>query len=161
ARLGFAPALLVARNARRLLDETAQLLGLGLDDARHHALLDDRVRARAETGAEKNIGDVLAPAACLVEKVVRLAVAPGFAADGDLGIVRILAADPPGGIVEHQLDERLANGLARVRTGENDARHGIAAQMLGRHLAHHPAHGVDNVRFAATVGAYDANQIGV
>ena len=51
--LGFAAALLVLGDARGLLEEHAQLLGLRLDDARDHALLDDRVAARAEAGAEE------------------------------------------------------------------------------------------------------------
>ena len=61
AVLGLAAALLVARDARGLLEEHAQLLGLRLDDARDHALLDDRVGARPESGAEEHVGDV-APA---------------------------------------------------------------------------------------------------
>jgi hypothetical protein len=61
-RLGLLAALLVARHARGFLEEHAQLLGLGLDDARDHSLLDDRVRARSEAGAEEHVGHV-APAA--------------------------------------------------------------------------------------------------
>src|SRR5258706_15993088 len=54
AVLGLAPALLVLGDARGLLEEDAQLLGLGLDDARDHALLDDRVGARTEPGAKEH-----------------------------------------------------------------------------------------------------------
>ena len=61
AVLGLAAALLVLGDARGLLEEHAQLLGLGLDDARDHALLDDRVGARPEARAEEDVGDV-APA---------------------------------------------------------------------------------------------------
>ena len=59
ALLGFAAALLVLGYARRFLEERAQLLGLGLDEARDHALLDDRVGARPEAGAEEHVRDVL------------------------------------------------------------------------------------------------------
>ena len=45
ARLGFLAALLVARDAGGLFDERAHVIGLGLDDARDHALLDDGVAA--------------------------------------------------------------------------------------------------------------------
>ena len=55
AVLGLAPPLLVLGDARRLLEEDAQLLGLRLDHARDHALLDDRVGARAEAGAEEDV----------------------------------------------------------------------------------------------------------
>src|SRR6185369_9831831 len=44
ARLGLAATLLVLRDARGLLEEQAQLLGLALDDPRDRALADDRVR---------------------------------------------------------------------------------------------------------------------
>ncbi len=53
AALGLAAPLLVARDAGRLLDEGAHVLGLGLDHARDHALLDDGVAARAQAGAEE------------------------------------------------------------------------------------------------------------
>ena len=46
AAFGLLAALLVLRDARGLLEEDAQLLGLGLDDARDHPLLDDRIGAR-------------------------------------------------------------------------------------------------------------------
>ena len=48
ARLGFLATLLVARDAGGLFDERAHVIGLGLDDARDHALLDDGVAAAAE-----------------------------------------------------------------------------------------------------------------
>src|SRR5512146_3298958 len=41
ARFRLLAPLLVLRDAGRLLEEDAQLLGLRLDDARDHALLDD------------------------------------------------------------------------------------------------------------------------
>ena len=45
---------------------------LRLDDARDHVLLDDRVAARAEAGAEEQLRDVLAAAAHAVQEVRRL-----------------------------------------------------------------------------------------
>ena len=81
ASFGFLAPFLVTRDAGGLFDEATQVFRLGLDDARDHALLDDGVGARAETGAEEQVGDVLAPATGLVEEVIRLAVAPGLAAD--------------------------------------------------------------------------------
>ena len=73
--LGLAATLPVERDAGRFLEEPAQLLGLRFDEARHRALLDDRVAARAETGAEEEVGDVAPPAACPVHVVGRLALA--------------------------------------------------------------------------------------
>src|SRR5207253_6451529 len=63
ARLGLLAPLLVARDTGGFLDEGAHVLALRLDDARDRALLDDSVAARAEPRAEKQAGDVLAPAA--------------------------------------------------------------------------------------------------
>ncbi len=58
AVFGVAAALLVFGDTGGLFDEDAQLFGFGLDQARHHALLDDGIAARAQTGAQENIGDV-------------------------------------------------------------------------------------------------------
>ena len=159
AAFGLAPAFLVFRNARGFLDEAAQILGLGLDDARHHALLDDRVGARSQAGAEENVGDVLAPALGAVEIIIGLAVAPGLAADGDFGVTGVLTAGRSVAVVEDELHGGRGHRLARIGAVENDIGHGIAAQVLGGHLAHDPAHRVDDVGFAATVRADDADQV--
>ena len=60
AVLRLAAALLVPGDAGGLLEEGAQVVGPRLDDARDHALLDDRVAARAQAGAEEQLRDVLA-----------------------------------------------------------------------------------------------------
>jgi hypothetical protein len=62
AGFGFLAALLVLGDAGGLFQVDAQVLGLGLDDLRDHALLDDRVAARAQARAEEQIGDVAAAA---------------------------------------------------------------------------------------------------
>jgi hypothetical protein len=49
----FAPAVLVAGDARRLLDECPHVLGARLDQPRNHALLDDRIAARPQTRAKE------------------------------------------------------------------------------------------------------------
>ena len=58
-------------------------------------------------------------------------------------------------IGERQGDFRIADRLALVGAVENDVGHFAAAQRLGRLLAEHPADGVENVGFSATVGADD------
>ena len=63
AGLGFLAAFLVLGDAGGFFEVDAQVLGLGLDDLRDHALLDDRVAARAQAGAEEQVGDVAAAAA--------------------------------------------------------------------------------------------------
>jgi hypothetical protein len=73
AQLGLAAALAVLGDARGFLEEHAQLLGLRGDDARDHALLDDRVGARAEARAEEDVLHVAAAHVLAVEVVVRVA----------------------------------------------------------------------------------------
>ena len=51
AALRFLAPLLVTRDSRGFLDKGAHVVGLGLDHARDHALLDDRVAARSQAGA--------------------------------------------------------------------------------------------------------------
>ena len=75
AVLGLAPPLLVLRDAGRLLEKRAQLLGLRLDEAGDHALLDDRVAVRADAGAEQDVRDVFAAATRVVQVILRSAVA--------------------------------------------------------------------------------------
>ena len=58
--LGLLLPRLELGDAGGLLDEQAPVLGLGADDEADLALLDDRVRLRADAGAEEEIGDVLA-----------------------------------------------------------------------------------------------------
>src|SRR4029453_165624 len=71
ARFGLATALLVPRDAGRLLEEPAHVFRSRLDDPRDHVLLDDRVAAGTESGAQEELRDVLAPAAHAVQEVGR------------------------------------------------------------------------------------------
>src|SRR3569833_1628984 len=157
ARRGLAAPRFVFGNARGLFEENAQLVRLGLDQARDRALLDDGVAARAEAGAEKDVGDVLAAAACAGEKINRLAVARHLALHRDFRVSRVLAAEAAVAVVEHQLDEGVAHGFAAGRAIENHVGHGVAAQIFRRAFAHHPAHGIDHVGLAAAVGTDDAD----
>jgi hypothetical protein len=145
---------------RRLLEERPHVLGLGLDDARDHVLLDDRVAARAQAGAEEQLRDVLATAADAVQEIRGRAVARDDALEGHLGVARIFAGELAVRIVEHELDGRRAHGFAGTGAIENDVRHRIATQVLGGDLAHDPAHGVDDVRLAAAVGPDHAHEVG-
>ncbi|MNO83023.1 hypothetical protein D3C76_743130 [compost metagenome] len=152
AVFGFAAALLVLGNAGGFFDEVAQVFGPGLDQLGDHALFDDRVAARAQARAEENIGNVPAPTFGAVEEIRVLAVAGDFAANGNLRIGGILADQGAVGVVEHQLDTRLADRLAAGRAIEDDIGHRFAAQVLGRAFAHHPAHRIDDVGLAAAIG---------
>ncbi len=155
---GLLAPLLVLRDARRLLEEHAQLFRLRLDHARDHSLLDDRVGAGAETGAEEKIVDVAAAHRDVVDVIGRVAVARQHALDRELGVLTPLAADPAGAVVEEELDRSAADGLALARAVEDHVLHRLAAQRGGLRFAEHPAHGVDHVRLAASVRADDADE---
>src|SRR5690606_27244584 len=90
AALGVLAPLLVAGDARGLFDIHPQLIGLGLDQPGDHALFDNGVAAGSQAGAEKNIGDVPAPALVAVEVVIGLAIPGHLAADGDFGVAGVL-----------------------------------------------------------------------
>ena len=157
--LGLAPTLLVPGDPRRLLEEVAQILRLGLDDPRDHPLLDDRVAAGAEPGAVKYVHHVAPPAPRSVQPVRGLSFAHELAAHRDLVVRGEAAADPAVQVVEDQLDARAAHRLARPRSVEHDVRHGVAAQAARRDLAHHPADRVDDVGLAAAVRPDDPDDV--
>ena len=158
AAFGLAAPLLVAGNARRLFQESAQIVGPRLDHPRDHALLDDGVAARAQSGAEKQLRDVLAAHLEAVDEIVGRAVAAHRALERDLVVVRVRAADLAVRIVEHQFHRCVAQGLARRGAVENHVGHRLAAQMFRGDFSHHPAHGIDDVGFAAAVRTHHARQ---
>ena len=130
AVFGLAAALLVLGDAGRFFDKVAQVFGLGFDQLGDHALFDDRVAARAQAGAEENIGDVSTATLGAVEEVAVLAVAGHFAADRDFRVGRVLADQGAVGVVEHQFDAGLAHGFAAGGAVEDDVGHRLATQDL-------------------------------
>ena len=159
AVLGLAAALLVLRDAGRLLEEDAQLLGLRLDHPRDHALLDDRVGPRPEAGAEEDVVDVAAADLGVVDVVGRLAVALQDALHRDLGVLRPLAGGLAEAVVERELDARARHRAALGRAVEDHVLHRLAAQRARAGLAEHPAHRVDDVGLAAAVRADHADEL--
>ncbi len=151
-RFRLAAPLLVLRDARGFLEEHAQLLGLGLDHPRDHALLDDGVGARPEPRAEEHVGDVAPAHVRAVDVVARLAVALEHPAHRELGVLRPLAGGPSLRVVEDELDRSARERLPVGRAVEDHVLHRVAAQRRRAALAEHPAHGVDDVRFPAPVG---------
>ena len=63
------------------------------------------------------------------------------------------------GIVEHQFDAAAAGGLARSGAVEDHVLHRFAAQLAGLAFTQHPAHGIDDVGFAAAIGPDHANPL--
>src|SRR6185436_10423841 len=54
---------------------------------------------------------------------------------------------------------RAADGLAVTGAVEDDVLHRLAAQRGCLRLAEHPAHGIDDVGLAATVGTDDSDEL--
>ena len=160
ARLGFLAPFLVLGDAGGLFQVHAQIVRRGLDDLRDHALLDDRVGTRTQTGAQEQIGDVAAATFGAVQPVLRLAVAADHAAHGDLVVGGEFAEHAGIGVVEDQLDHRLADRLALGGAVEDDVGHRIAAQAAGGGFAEHPLHGVDDVRLATAIRPDNGGHIG-
>jgi hypothetical protein len=159
ASLGFLAPLLVLRHACGFLEKDAQLLGLRLDHAGDHPLLDDRVGAGTQASAEKEVVDVAATDGDVVDVVGTVAVARQHALDRQLDVLAPLPADATGTVVEVQLDRRAADRLAVARAVEDDVLHRLATQRGCLRFAEHPANRVDDVRLAAAVGTDDADEL--
>ena len=108
----LAAAFLVLRDAGGLFDEHAHFFGLRLDYARNHALLDDRVAARAQARAQEDARNVLAAAPRAVQEVGRDALPAHFAPDRDLGVLGVLAFQRRLAVVEQELDGRRTDRFA-------------------------------------------------
>ena len=84
--LGLATPLPVLGDACRLLEKTADILWTRLNDARDHALFDDRVGARPQARAQKQVDHVLAANIDIVDEIIRFTAAVKHPLDRDLGI---------------------------------------------------------------------------
>src|SRR5690606_33964830 len=94
-----------------------------------------------------------------IQQIGGLRLAVDHALDRNFGEAGVLAGNPALAVVEHHFHRGLAHRLAVGGAVEDDVGHRLAAQVLGRTLAQNPAHRIDDVGFAATVGAYDRAQI--
>ena len=157
---GFAAAILVAGNTGCFFDEQAQFFRLGFDQPRNHALLDDRVAARAKAGAHKDVGNVAATALGAIEEVLILRFARHLATNGNLVVTGVFALQSAVAIVEHQLDGGLPYRFTRVGAVKNDVGHRLAAQVLGRAFAHDPAHRINDVGLATAVRPHHRTHVG-
>ena len=159
AVLGFAAPFLVLGDTGGFLEENAKLLRLGLDDARDHALLDDRVGAGPQPGPEEDIGNVATADMLVIDVIRRLAIPLQHTLHRDFRVLRPLAGCAPHGVVENQLDACAREGLAIDRAVEYDIHHRVAAQGGRPRLAEHPANCIDYVGLAAPVWPDDADQL--
>ncbi len=161
ALFGLPAPLLVAGDPCGLFHEQLEIGGTGLHQPADGTLLYDGVAARPKAGAEEEVSHVLAAALLAVDLVVVGAIAQHFAAHRDLGKAAELTGHPVVGVVEHQLHRGAAVGAAVDGAVEDDVGHVLATQMAGGALPQHPAHGVDDVGFAAAIGPHHGSHVGV
>ena len=95
----------------------------------------------------------------VVDVVIGIAVARQHALDTQFGVLPPLPADAPQRIVEHQFDTGARRGFAQGGAVENHVFHFFAAQVFRRRFTQHPAHRIDDIGFAATVGADHPDQL--
>ena len=146
------PLRLVLRDAGRLFEDRAPLLGLRRQDLVDLALRHDRVAGPANAGVHEKLLDVLQSARLAVERVLALPVA--VHATHDLDLVKF-AAELLLAIGQEQRNLAQLRRLPGVGPLEDDVLHLAAAQRLGALFAQHPADGIGNVRLAASVRAHD------
>ena len=148
-------------NAGRLFEHAPALVGPRLDDLADAALMHQRRRARAGRGVGEQRGDVAGAHLAAVDAEHRALLARDAARDLErVGIVErrrrlavaIVDRDPDLGVIA-----RRPAGIA----GEDHVVHLGAAHRLVGGFAHHPAHGFDQIGFAAAVRPDHAGQSGL
>ena len=97
---GLAPPLAVTRNTGRFLQKTTQILWSRLEDSGDHALTNNGVRARPQTGSHKQIVHITTANALVIDLVDALTVPAENPAHGKLGISGPRPTKAPTGIFE-------------------------------------------------------------
>ena len=149
-------ARMQAGDARRLFEQDAPLARLGVDDGADAALADEGRRMRAGRGIGKQQLHVARAHLAAVDAIVRSGAALDTAHDLKFGKLVIGLGRVAIRVFE---GERHLGDIARrpvAGAAEDHIVHLAAAHALGRVLAHRPTQRLDEIRFAATVGADDA-----
>ena len=149
---------LVLGDTGGLLENRAAVLGTRGENRVDLALLHDRVGGASDAGVHEHAVDVAQAAGGFVEFVFAGAVTEDAPGDGDfvVGGAEVLFA-----IAEGERDFGHAERGPRFGAGEDDVLHFAAAEGLGRLLAKDPADAVEDVAFAAAVGADDGGDSGM
>ena len=160
AKLRLVAARMQAGNAGGLFQHAAALVGPRLDDLADAALMDEGRGARAGRGVGKQHGDVAGAHFAAVDPEGRALFAHDAARDFQrFGIVEDCRRLAVGIVDRHRhfgVVARRAPGVA----GEDHVVHLGRAHGLVGGLPHDPAHGLDQIGFAAAVRTDDAGQPG-
>ncbi len=140
-------------DAGGFFEDSAAVFGLRGKEHVDLALGHDGVGGAADTGAGEEVVDVFEAADGAVDAVFGAAIPEDAAADGDFVVV-----DAEGllAIGHGEDDFGHADGFAFVGAVEDDVGHFVATEGFGGGFAEDPADGVDDVGFAAAIGADDA-----
>ena len=159
-QLRFVAARMQPGNAGGLLEDAAALLGPRLDDLADAALMHQSGRARPGRGVGEHHGDVARAHFAAVDAERRAL----FAHDAARHFERIEFVEDGGRLALAIVDRNRDFGVVARRAlgiaGEDDVVHLRAAHRFIGGFAHHPAHGFDQVGFAAAVRTDDAGQPG-
>ncbi len=160
-QLGFVAAGMEAGNAGGFFEHAAALVGARLDDLADAALVHQRRRARPGRGVGEQHGDIAGARLAAVDPEGRAVFAHDaaghfqrleFIEGGRRRAVGVVDGDRDFGMIA-----RRTVGVA----GEDDVVHLRGAHRLVGGLPHHPAHGFDQIGFAAAVRTDDAGQPGL
>jgi hypothetical protein len=159
--LGLMAAGIEAGDAGRLVDDHAPVGRLGVDQGTDAALADQRRRTRSSRCIGKECLHVTGADLAAVHRVGRAVAALDAAHNVELiGIVHH-GRRRARLVVQRQHDLGDVARRPRAGAGEDHVLHLAAAHLLGRGLAHHPLHRLDEVRLAAAVGTDNAGHAGL
>ena len=144
----------VLGDTRGVLEYASTLLALTGHHVGDTALSDDGVAVTTDTRIEEQLVNILQADGLTIDQIFTFSRAKIATGNGDL-IVGAIQLAKVGGIVEGHRDLGVAHRTAAVCTAEDHVLHLTASQRLGGDLTQHPAHGVCDVGFTASVRAYD------
>ena len=154
-------APLEQREPSRLLDHRTQFSRFGLDYLVDASLLDERVAAAMDLRGHEKLGNILEAAGNPVDQIFRVTRTINPACDRDFAQCGIRFGQRTAFLgLQQERNFSHARGLVGIIAGVNEVFGTFAAKSRRRLLAKHPAYRVDDVRFAAAVGADDGGHTG-
>ena len=106
----------------------------------------------AQASIRKQFLNIQQSALGTVDGVFGSAIAEDGTGNGDFGVIDVKRVI---GIVDGQAHLRAAQRRAGGGAGKNHVLHRRASQVLGSLLTHNPGQGIDDIRFARTIGSHD------
>ena len=155
----FTTAFFVLRNTRCFFQEQTQLFRARFNDPADRPLADDGVGAWAQTGAQEHVLHIAPAHDLVVDEVAGAALSREHTLDGNFSKLVPWPASPRKAVVEDKFNTRTTRWFAKTRAVEDDVLHRLATQLASSAFTQNPAHSVDDVGLAATVGANHAHAL--